>query len=106
MADRPQTRRQVYEAKIDPTVESPVVRGVLIATGVLFILLFLLLPLITVFAEALGKGIDAYFEALEHPDAVAAIRLTLLVAAIAVPLNMVFGVAAAWAVAKFEFKGK
>jgi sulfate transport system permease protein len=106
MADRPQTRRQVYEAKIDPTVESPVVRGVLIATGVLFILLFLLLPLITVFAEALGKGIDAYFEALEHPDAVAAIKLTLLVAAIAVPLNMVFGVAAAWAVAKFEFKGK
>jgi sulfate transport system permease protein len=64
------------------------------------------LPLAAVFTEALRKGLDAYLEALKEPDAWSAIRLTLITAAIAVPLNLVFGVAAAWAIAKYEFKGK
>jgi sulfate transport system permease protein len=70
------------------------------------VLLFLVLPLAAVFTEALRKGLGAYLEALKEPDAWAAIRLTLITAAIAVPLNLVFGVAAAWAIAKFEFRGK
>ena len=71
-----------------------------------FFALFLLLPLIAVFVEALRKGWAAYLAALVEPDAVSAIRLTLLTAAIAVPLNLVFGVAAAWAITKFDFRGK
>lgn len=71
-----------------------------------FVFLFLLLPLAAVFTEALRKGWGAYLYALREPDAWAAIRLTLLTAALAVPLNLVFGVAAAWAIAKFEFRGK
>jgi sulfate transport system permease protein len=86
--------------------EQPWVRGLLIASALLFLAGFLFLPLVAVFAEALRNGLGVYLEALREPDALAAIRLTLLVAAIAVPLNLVFGVAAAWAVAKFEFRGK
>jgi sulfate/thiosulfate transport system permease protein len=88
------------------TTESPWVRRTLIAAALGFLFLFLLLPLAAVFAEALAKGWGAYLAALREPDAWAAIRLTLLVAAIAVPLNLVFGVAAAWAIAKYEFRGK
>ena len=73
---------------------------------VLCIVFILLVPLAAVFTEALRKGLATYFAALTEPDAVAAIQLTLLVAAIAVPANLVFGVAAAWAIAKFEFRGK
>jgi sulfate transport system permease protein len=72
----------------------------------LFLGLFLLLPLVNVFVQAFSEGWTAYLEALRQPDTIAAIRLTLTVAAIVVPLNVVFGVAAAWAVAKFEFRGK
>jgi sulfate transport system permease protein len=79
---------------------------VLIAGALLFLALFLGLPLLIVFTEALSKGFAAYSAAINDPIAWAAIRLTLLVAAIAVPLNLVFGVAAAWAIAKFEFRGK
>lgn len=86
--------------------ESPVVQVVLIAVSLAFLLLFLLLPLVTVFIEAAAKGWEAYRDAITEPDALAAIRLTLLVAAIAVPFNIVVGIAAAWAVAKFEFRGK
>lgn len=86
--------------------ESGWVRGGLITLALAFIGLFLVLPLAAVFAEALRKGWGAYWEALKEPDAWAAIRLTLLTAALAVPLNLVFGVAAAWAIAKFEFRGK
>ncbi len=68
--------------------------------------LFLLLPLLAVFSEALRKGLAVYLQAITHPDTLAAMRLTLLAAAIAIPLNVVFGVAAAWAIAKFEFRGK
>jgi sulfate transport system permease protein len=88
------------------TTESPWVRRTLLGIALLFLGLFLLLPLAAVFTEALRKGLDAYLEALKEPDAWSAIRLTLLVAAIAVPLNLVFGVAAAWAIAKYEFRGK
>ena len=88
------------------TTEAPWVRRTLIGVALFFLLLFLVLPLAAVFTEALRKGAGAYLEALKEPDAWAAIRLTLITAAIAVPLNLVFGVAAAWAVAKYEFRGK
>lgn len=88
------------------TTEPAWVRYFLTTLALLFLVFFLLLPLIIVFTEALQAGITTYFEALIEPDAVAAIRLTLLTAAIAVPLNLVFGIAASWAIAKFEFVGK
>jgi sulfate/thiosulfate transport system permease protein len=88
------------------TTETPATRWVLISVTVLFLVLFLVLPLAAVFAEALRKGVTAYWASFENPDTRAAIRLTLTVAAIAVPLNLVFGVVAAWAIAKFEFRGK
>ena len=86
--------------------QSPWLRWGLITLALGFMLLFLLLPLAAVFAEALRKGWGAYWQALQEPDAWSAIRLTLIIAAIAVPLNLVFGVAAAWAIAKYEFRGK
>jgi sulfate transport system permease protein len=88
------------------TTESAWVRRALIGVALLFIALFLVLPLAAVFTEALRKGAGAFVDALKEPDAWSAIRLTLIVAAITVPLNLVFGVAAAWAIAKFEFRGK
>ena len=86
--------------------ESRVVRFALISVAGAFLVLFLLLPLVGVFAKAFEKGAAAYVAAIVDPTAMAAIRLTLLVAAIVVPLNVVFGVAAAWAVAKFDFPGR
>src|SRR3954451_23620345 len=88
------------------TTESPWVRRTLIGVALVFVLLFLVMPLAAVFTEALRKGFASYLEALKEPDAWAAIRLTLITAAIAVPLNLVFGVCAAWAIAKFDFRGK
>jgi len=88
------------------TTESFGIRVGLIALAIGFLFLFLLLPLAAVFVEAFRSGLGAYFEAITEPDAVSAIKLTLLVAAIAVPANIVFGLAASWAIAKFEFKGK
>lgn len=81
-------------------------RLLLIASALLFLCVFLLLPLVVVFALALSKGVAVYYMAISAPMAWAAVKLTLLVAAIAVPLNLIFGVAAAWAVAKFDFRGK
>ncbi|MFA7595832.1 MAG: sulfate ABC transporter permease subunit CysW [Novosphingobium sp.] len=81
-------------------------RHFLIAAALAFIALFLVLPLVAVFTEALSKGFAAYGSALIEPDALAAVKLTLLVAAISVPVNIVFGICAAWAVAKFDFPGK
>ena len=81
-------------------------RLVLIAVALTFLGLFLVLPLLVVFVQALSKGLSAYASAISDPTAWAAVKLTLLVAAIAVPFNLVFGVAAAWAIAKFEFRGK
>ena len=88
------------------TSETALVKGLLIFTALAFLVVFLFVPVAAVFYEALKKGFDAYWAALIEPDAWSAITLTLTVAAIAVPLNLVFGVAAAWAIAKFEFHGK
>jgi sulfate transport system permease protein len=88
------------------TTERAPVRFLLIGLSVLFLALFLLLPLAAVFVEAFRSGLGAYFNAITEPDALAAIKLTLLVAAIAVPANLIFGLAASWAIAKFDFPGK
>jgi len=88
------------------TTETGWVRWSLIAIAVLFLGVFLFLPLAVVFASALAKGISVYFAALREPDTLAAIRLTLLAAGVAVPMNLIFGVAAAWAIGKFDFFGK
>jgi sulfate transport system permease protein len=88
------------------TTETPTVRVLLIALAVLFLAVFLILPVIVVFSEALRKGLLIYLATFADPDAQSAIRLTLIVAAIAVPLNTVFGISASWAIAKFEFSGK
>lgn len=89
-----------------PRRSSRVLHVLLILAAVAFLVLFLVLPLAAVFTEALRKGVHVYLASIDQPNAYSAIRLTLLVAAIAVPLNLVFGVAAAWAVARFEFPGK
>jgi sulfate transport system permease protein len=89
-----------------PTKDSPAVRWTLSLIAVVYIGLFLLTPLIAVFAEALRNGVDAFFAAIVEKDAQSAIWLTLIVAAIAVPLNTIFGLAAAWSIAKFDFWGK
>jgi sulfate transport system permease protein len=89
-----------------PTAETRPVRLLILGMAVLWLGLFLVLPLSAVFVEALRQGVGAYLEGITEPDAMAAIRLTLLTAAIAVPLNLVFGLIAAWCIAKFEFRGK
>ncbi|HEY5209121.1 MAG TPA: sulfate ABC transporter permease subunit CysW [Stellaceae bacterium] len=89
-----------------PTEGGTAPRLLLIGTAIVFIVLFLLLPLLTVFSNALESGVPAALAAIGTPDALAAIRLTLLVAAITVPVNIVFGLAASWAVAKHDFRGK
>lgn len=86
--------------------ESKLVPGILITITVLFLSLFLLLPLITIFLKAFERGMDVYIAAITDQEAFSAIRLTLLVALIVVPLNTVFGIAAAWLITKFQFKGK
>jgi sulfate/thiosulfate transport system permease protein len=96
----------VVSAQPRATAEPTLVRGVLITIALLFLGLFLCVPLAAVFIQAFHKGVAAYLAALHQPDALSAIYLTLLTAAIAVPLNLIFGVAAAWAIAKFEFIGK
>ncbi|MBL8448282.1 MAG: sulfate ABC transporter permease subunit CysW [Zoogloeaceae bacterium] len=88
------------------TREAPWVKWTLLGVSLSFFAVFLLLPLVAVFAEALRKGWATYWLALVEPDALSAVKLTLLAAVIAVPLNLSFGVAAAWAIAKFEFRGK
>jgi sulfate transport system permease protein len=104
MASESPTARAVVEFR--PTTESSAMRYALIAIAVLFLAAILVLPLLTVFTQAFVKGPGVSLKALSDKDGVAAIKLTLLVAVIAVPLNLVFGVAAAWAIAKFEFHGK
>jgi sulfate transport system permease protein len=93
-------------AQRDHLTEPPVVRWMVTALALAFVVLFLILPLAAVFIEAFSNGIEAYGAAIVEPDALAALRLTLLSAAIAVPLNVVFGVAAGWAVGKFQFRGR
>lgn len=102
LATKGQTRFEHRSATRDPLI----VRVLVLTVALGFFAIFLLLPLIVVFAEALRKGFDTYWAALIDPDAQSAIRLTLLAAAIAVPLNLVLGVSAAWAIAKYNFRGK
>lgn len=82
------------------------VRAILLLLALAFLTLFLFVPLAAVFTEALRKGWETYLAAITEPDALSAIRLTLLVAVISLPVNLVFGVAAAWAITKFQFRGK
>jgi sulfate/thiosulfate transport system permease protein len=96
----------VHAARDNLRTEPPAVRAVIIALAITFLSVFVVLPLVVVFAQAFSKGISAYLAALSDPEALSAIRLTLLVAAISVGLNLVFGLVAAWAIAKFEFSGK
>jgi sulfate/thiosulfate transport system permease protein len=93
-------------ARDDLRTEPRLVRMVVIVVAVTFLVVFVVLPLVVVFAQAFSKGISAYFAALSDPEALSAIRLTLCVAAISVGLNLVFGLAAAWSIAKFDFRGK
>ncbi len=102
---RPQARGEPIHVP-NATLEPLWVRTLLMTVALLFLALFLVVPLLSVFAEAFKKGWEAYLAAIIEPDAISAIKLTLLTAAIAVPLNLVFGVAAAWTIAKFEFRGK
>lgn len=88
------------------TKEPVWVRWLLISVALVFLSLFLFVPLVSVFFEAFKKGVDVYLAAITESDAVSAIKLTLIAAIISVPLNLVFGVAAAWAIAKFDFRGK
>ena len=94
--------KPVSDARADPTP----MRWGIIGIAIAFLTLFVLIPLVNVFAQAFAKGLDAYIAAIDNPDAVAAIKLTLVVAAISVGLNLVFGVIAAWAITKYEFPGK
>lgn len=100
------TRYNSRVASNRATSEVPWIRWSLIAVALVFLSLFLFVPLVAVFTEGLRKGLGAYFAAITEPDALSSIKLTLIAAAIALPLNLVFGLAAAWAIAKFEFRGK
>src|SRR3954471_14915531 len=95
-----------FSTQADTRTEPWLVRAVIIAIAVTFLSVFVVLPLVVVFAQAFSKGVGAYFSALTDPEGLSAIRLTLTVAAISVSLNLVFGVIAAWAITKFEFPGK
>jgi sulfate transport system permease protein len=101
-----QIETATFSARADSRTEPWLVRFVIITIAVTFLTVFVVLPLVMVFAQAFSKGIGAYFSALTEPEALSAIRLTLIVAAISVSLNLVFGVIAAWAITKFEFRGK
>jgi len=106
MVDLAQAVRTEPAIKQPALKETPLAQWLLTLAALAFLLLFLFLPLLAVFVEALRQGIGAYLAALVEPDAFSAIKLTLLTAAIAVPANLVFGVAASWCIAKFEFRGK
>ncbi|MFZ6801816.1 sulfate ABC transporter permease subunit CysW [Undibacterium sp. Di24W] len=100
------TKRIEPPLQLQATLEPVWVRVLLLTLALAFVTLFLFIPLVAVFTEALRKGWDVYLTAIREPDALSAIKLTLIAAGISVPLNLIFGVAAAWAIAKFEFRGK
>jgi sulfate transport system permease protein len=104
----PMTDGQIVlrEAATDARTEPRLIRWIVIGLAVLFLTVFVVLPLVLVFAEAFSRGVGAYFSALLEPEGLAAIRLTLVVAAISLTLNLVFGLIAAWAITKFDFPGK
>jgi sulfate transport system permease protein len=97
---------QVRKSSLAATAEPAWVRWALIGTALAFLTVFLFVPLVAVFVEAFKKGADVYFAAIVDADALSAIKLTLIAAVISVPLNLVFGLAAAWCIAKFDFRGK
>jgi sulfate transport system permease protein len=100
-------RKREQTSKSERSTQEPVfVKWTLITIAFLFAVVFLFLPLINVFVQAFSKGLGPYWKSLSEPDTISAIKLTLLIAAISVPLNVVFGIAAAWLIAKFEFRGK
>ncbi|MBN9581851.1 MAG: sulfate/thiosulfate ABC transporter permease CysW, partial [Afipia sp.] len=101
VVNRPRST-SAHECRTEPAL----VRWTLIGIAVTFLTVFVVLPLVVVFTEAFSRGVMAYLAALSEPEALSAIRLTLIVAAISVSLNLVFGVIAAWAISKFEFPGK
>jgi sulfate/thiosulfate transport system permease protein len=106
-ADAGPVVRPLAPPRVADAVSEPAwVRRTLIGVALAFLTLFLFVPLIAVFAQAFAKGLDVYWAALTDSDAVSALKLTLISAAVSVPLNLVFGVAAAWAIAKFDFRGK
>jgi sulfate transport system permease protein len=106
-ADAPPRVRPLAPARATDAVSEPAwVRRTLIGLALAFLTLFLFVPLVAVFVQAFAKGIEVYWTALIDSDALSALRLTLIAAGISVPLNLVFGVAAAWAIAKFDFRGK
>jgi sulfate transport system permease protein len=96
----------VIHRAVRVTTEPRIIRWLLIAAALVFLALFLIVPLVAVFAEGLKQGWATYVSALQEPDAIAAIKLTLLTAGIAVPLNTIFGIASAWAISRFQFYGK
>jgi len=102
MSDAAVAPRRVSDATHEPAW----VRRLLIGVALAFLAVFLFVPLVAVFVEALKKGVAVYLAAISEPDAVSAIKLTLIAAGISVPLNLVFGVACAWSIAKFDFRGK
>src|SRR5579862_6621616 len=107
MAGTPKSHRaEAVQQSQRGTEEAPFIKWTLISIALVFCAVFLLLPLMNVFVQAFSKGFVYYWESLTNADAWSAIRLTLLVAAISIPLNVAFGLAAAWAIAKFEFRGK
>jgi sulfate transport system permease protein len=105
-APEEKTPARAFAAPDDARSEPRPVRIAIIAVAIVFLSVFVVLPLVVVFAQAFSKGVGAYFSALSDPEALSAITLTLSVAAVSVSLNLVFGVIAAWAIAKFEFSGK
>jgi sulfate/thiosulfate transport system permease protein len=105
-AEGPGVAACTLAGRSDPRTEPKTVRVAIIAAAIVFLCVFVLLPLATVFAQAFSRGAGAYIAALSEPEALAAIRLTLVVAAISVGINLVFGLCAAWAIGKFEFRGK
>jgi len=106
-APAPAGTRPVAPPRASDAVSEPAwVRRTLIGVALAFLALFLFVPLVSVFVQALAKGVDVYWAALVEADAVSALKLTLIAAGVSVPLNLVFGVAAAWAIAKFDFRGK
>lgn len=105
LSGRAPSRETRFEIRV-ATRDSTWVKTVVLTVSLSFFALFIVLPLVAVFVEGLRKGFGPYFAALVEPDAVSAIKLTLLAAAISVPLNLIFGLAAAWAIARFDFRGK
>jgi sulfate/thiosulfate transport system permease protein len=102
----PEAAAIAHKKKRAPIGEGPITRALLLGIALVFLGLMLIAPLLVVFVESLSRGLGVYFGALAMPDTISALQLTLLVAVIAVPANLVFGIAAAWLIAKFDFKGK